>query len=232
MRCARWKVIVAAFGLAVCAGGCTYFAEQPEVYPDKFAPQESDRAWIPKSNQYAIPMQARPPSTLPEPRVAIRQPVRPAGVDRHRAQQQSRHSADVGSGSRRRGCLRSLARTVLSSRELAGSGRHTSAQIFELPGQNAVLKQWQITPMLAVHLHPAGLRPPRRRRSRRARATRGRELLVQSQTAGCGVRHAARVLFDRRGEGGGAGRGTKRRAREDRRRRRQPPRRSRTRHSA
>src|ERR1700675_2813624 len=69
-RCARWKVVVAAFGLAVCAGGCTYFAEQPEVYPDKFAPQESDRAWIPKSNGYVIPMQDRPPSTLPEPRVA------------------------------------------------------------------------------------------------------------------------------------------------------------------
>ena len=41
--------------------------EQPEVYPDKFAPQDSDRAWIPKSNQYVIPAQARPPSTLPEP---------------------------------------------------------------------------------------------------------------------------------------------------------------------
>src|SRR5271166_612394 len=67
-----WKLVIAALGLAVCAGGCTYFAEQPEVYPDKFAPPESDRAWTPRygaSNEYAIPMQARPPSTLPEPRV-------------------------------------------------------------------------------------------------------------------------------------------------------------------
>ena len=63
------KIIVTALGLALCANGCTYFAEQPEVYPDKFSPAESDRAWIPKSNEYVIPMQARPPSTIPEPRV-------------------------------------------------------------------------------------------------------------------------------------------------------------------
>ena len=67
-RRAGWKLVVAALGLAVCASGCTYFADQPEVYPDKFSPQDSDRAWIPKSNQYAIPTQARPASTLPEPR--------------------------------------------------------------------------------------------------------------------------------------------------------------------
>ncbi len=69
----RRKLIVAALGLALCANGCTYFAEQPEVYPDKFAPAESDRAWTPRSgatSEYAIPMQARPPSTLPEPRAA------------------------------------------------------------------------------------------------------------------------------------------------------------------
>src|SRR5260370_25586622 len=66
---ASLRLMVAAIGLAVCASGCSYFAEQPEVYPDKFSPHESDRAWIPKSNEYAIPTQARPPSTLPEPRV-------------------------------------------------------------------------------------------------------------------------------------------------------------------
>ena len=49
MRRASRKLIVAALGLALCANGCTYFAEQPEVYPDKFAPAESDRAWIPRS---------------------------------------------------------------------------------------------------------------------------------------------------------------------------------------
>ncbi|MGH7924303.1 MAG: hypothetical protein ACREQH_06905 [Candidatus Binatus sp.] len=68
LRRASRKLLVAVVGLAMCASGCTYFAEQPEVYPDKFAPQESDRAWIPKSAAYAIPMQARPAATLPEPR--------------------------------------------------------------------------------------------------------------------------------------------------------------------
>ncbi|HZC46443.1 MAG TPA: hypothetical protein VE243_08195, partial [Candidatus Acidoferrum sp.] len=39
------------------------------MYPQKFSPQESDRAWISRSNEYVIPPQSRPASTLPEPRV-------------------------------------------------------------------------------------------------------------------------------------------------------------------
>src|SRR5260370_19070665 len=47
-RRAGRKTILVALGLAVCANGCAYFAEQPEVYPDKFAPAISDRAWTPR----------------------------------------------------------------------------------------------------------------------------------------------------------------------------------------
>lgn len=147
-RCARWKVIVAAFGLAVGAGGCTYFAQQPEVYPDKFAPQESDRAWIPKSNQYAIPMQDRPRSTLPEPRVASvsNQYDLPALIDialrnnpdTRLTWEQARAAADAY------GVSRAPYYPVVSSQVSGGYER----EIFELPGQNAVLRQWQITPML------------------------------------------------------------------------------------
>ena len=38
MRRAGRKIVLAALGLAVWANGCTYFAEQPEMYPEKFAP--------------------------------------------------------------------------------------------------------------------------------------------------------------------------------------------------
>ena len=72
MRRAGRKLIFAVLGLAVCANGCTYFAEQPEVYPEKFAPAAVDRAWTPRpaaAKEYVIPMQARPANTLPEPRV-------------------------------------------------------------------------------------------------------------------------------------------------------------------
>src|SRR5260370_35670379 len=72
LRRTGWKLIAGALGLALCASGCTYFAEQPEVYPDKFAPPPADRAWIPKStasHEYVIPMQSRPPSSLPAPPV-------------------------------------------------------------------------------------------------------------------------------------------------------------------
>ena len=123
MRRARRKLMVAAFGLALCASGCTYFAEQPEVYPEKFAPAESDRAWMPRSNEYAIPMQARPASTLPEPRAASagNKYDLPALIDIALSNNPDTRR-DVGSSSRRRGCLRSLARAVLSSRQHAGSG--------------------------------------------------------------------------------------------------------------
>ncbi|MDO8433230.1 MAG: hypothetical protein Q7S58_12555 [Candidatus Binatus sp.] len=33
----------AAIAFALCLGGCTYVAEQPEVNPAKFAPPSSDR---------------------------------------------------------------------------------------------------------------------------------------------------------------------------------------------
>jgi outer membrane protein len=148
IRRASLRVIVAAIGLAVCASGCTYFAEQPEVYPEKFSPQESDRAWIPKSNEYAIPMQARPPSTLPEPR------VNPAGnkydlpalidialsnnPDTRQTWYRARSASDAY------GVSRAPYYPVVSGEATAAYSR----RIFELPGQDGILKQWRMTPMV------------------------------------------------------------------------------------
>jgi len=149
--CARRKLVAAAIGLAVCANGCTYFAEQPEVYPDKFAAAESDRAWTPNhgaANEYVIPMQDRPPSTLPEPRVASvsHQYDLPALIDIALSNnpdtqvtwEQARAAADAY------GVSRAPYYPVVSSQVSGGYER----EIFQLPGQNAVLRQWQITPML------------------------------------------------------------------------------------
>jgi outer membrane protein len=147
-RCARWKAVVATLGLAVCAGGCTYFAEQPEVYPDKFAPAESDRAWIPKSSEYAIPMQARPASTLPEPRAAVagNQYDLPAFIDialsNNPATRQTWDQARAAAAAY--GASRAPFYPVVDAKVPGGYER----QLFELPGQNAVLKQWQITPVI------------------------------------------------------------------------------------
>jgi outer membrane protein len=149
-RCARRKLIVAALGLAVCASGCSYFAEQPEVYPDKFAPAESDRAWTPKSNQYAIPMQERPPSTLPEPRVASagNKYDLPALIDIALSNNpdtrvtwdQARAAADAY------GVSRAPYYPVVSSQVQSAYSR----RIFELPGQDGVLKQWRVTPLVEL----------------------------------------------------------------------------------
>ncbi len=151
MRRAGWKLVIAALGLALCAGGCTYFAEQPEVYPDKFSPQESDRAWTPRSgaaNEYAIPTQARPPSTLPEPRVssagnkydlpALIDIALSNNPDTRQTWYQARAAADAF------GVSRAPYYPLVGTQIPGGYER----EIFELPGQNAVLRQWQITPVL------------------------------------------------------------------------------------
>jgi outer membrane protein len=149
-RRAPRKLIVAALGLAVCASGCSYFAEQPEVYPDKFAPAESDRAWTPKSNQYVIPMQERPPSTLPEPRAtsAGHQYDLPALIDIALSNNpdtrvtwdQARAAADAY------GVSRAPYYPVVSSQVQSAYSR----RIFELPGQDGVLKQWRVTPLIEL----------------------------------------------------------------------------------
>jgi outer membrane protein len=152
MRHAGRKLIVAALGLALCANGCTYFAEQPEVYPDKFSPADSDRAWTPRpgaANEYVIPMQARPPSTIPEPHAtsSSNQYDLPALIDialtnnpdTRQTWEQARAAAAAY------GASRAPYYPVVSGQVPGGYER----EIFELPGQNAVLRQWQITPMLA-----------------------------------------------------------------------------------
>jgi outer membrane protein len=150
-HCARRKMVVAAIGLAVCASGCTYFAEQPEVYPDKFAAAESDRAWTPNHGaaiEYTIPMQDRPPSRLPEPRAtsvgnkydlaALIDIALSNNPDTRVTWDQARAAADAY------GVSRAPYYPIVSSQVSGGYER----EIFELPGQNAVLRQWQVTPML------------------------------------------------------------------------------------
>ena len=150
MRRTSRKLIVAALGLAVCANGCAYFAEQPEVYPAKFSPAESDRAWIPKSNQYAIAMQERPASTLPEPRTtsagnkydlpALIDIALSNNPDTRLTWYQARAAADAY------GASRAPYYPVVSTDVQAAYSR----RIFELPGQDGILKQWRVTPLIEL----------------------------------------------------------------------------------
>ena len=149
-RRANRKLLAAAFGITLCAGGCTYFAGQPEIYPDKFSPAESDRAWIPKSNEYVIPMQARPPGTIPEPRAtsAGNQYDLPALIDIALSNNPDTRQtwAQARAAAAAYGISRAPYYPVVSAQVPGGYER----EIFELPGQNAVLRQWQITPTLAL----------------------------------------------------------------------------------
>lgn len=152
-RRTRLKLIAGALGLALCANGCTYFAQQPEVYPDKFAPPSADRAWIPKStaaHEYVIPLQSRPPSTLPEPPVTRvgNQYDLPALIDialgnnpdTHRTWLQARAGAAIY------GASRAPYYPVLDVQNSSAYSR----RLFELPGQNGVLKQWRNTPLIEL----------------------------------------------------------------------------------
>jgi outer membrane protein len=152
-RRAGRKIIVAAIGLAVCANGCTYFAEQPEVYPDKFAPAISDRAWAPRpsaAKEYVIPMQARPASTLPEPHItstgnkydlpALIDVALSNNPDTRRTWLQARAAAASY------GASRAPYYPVVSAETQSAYSR----RIFELPGQDGVLKQWRVTPAIEL----------------------------------------------------------------------------------
>src|SRR4029077_2119834 len=146
-------IILAALGLAVCANGCTYFAERPEVYPEKFAPAISDRAWSPKpsaAGEYVIPMQARPASTLPEPRItstgnkydlpALIDVALTNNPDTRRTWLQARAAAASY------GASRAPYYPVVSAETQSAYSR----RIFELPGQDGVLKQWRVTPAIEL----------------------------------------------------------------------------------
>jgi outer membrane protein len=151
MRRSGFKLALAALSFAVCANGCTYFAEQPEVYPEKFSPQESDRAWVPKpvaANEYVIPTQARPPSAMPQPSVAgaTSEYDLPALIDvalsnnpdTRRTWLQARAAAATY------GASRAPYYPVVSTETTSAYSR----RIFELPGQDGILKQWRVTPVI------------------------------------------------------------------------------------
>jgi len=117
----------------------------------KFAPPEVDRAWTPRSgaaNEFAIPMQARPPTTLPEPHAtgsgnkcdlpSLIDIALSNNPDTRQTWDQARAAAAAY------GVSRAPFYPVVSAQVPGGYER----QIFQLPGQNAVLKQWQITPMI------------------------------------------------------------------------------------
>ena len=61
MACGRPRMIVrsaVAATIAILAAGCSYFEQQPEIQPDRYAPAASDRAWIAPAkmyNEYAVP---------------------------------------------------------------------------------------------------------------------------------------------------------------------------------
>ena len=95
-------------------------------------------------------MQARPPSTIPEPRAtsAGNQYDLPALIDIALSNNPDTRQtwAQARAAAAAYGISRAPYYPVVSAQVPGGYER----EIFELPGQNAVLRQWQITPTLAL----------------------------------------------------------------------------------
>lgn len=149
----RIAAALALSAIAGCAAGCSYFAEQPEVSPQKFAPPGYDREWslAPAAAQaYAIPASTRPAGTLAELSandgaaahdlpalidIALQNNPETRGAwDRARAAAASY------------GASRAPFYPVVSTQTSAGYER----ELIEIPGQTAAVKQWQVTPMIEL----------------------------------------------------------------------------------
>ena len=102
----------------------------------------------PRSNEYVIPTQARPASTLPEPHAtaAGNKYDLPALIDialsNNPDTQQTWERARAAAAAY--GASRAPYYPVVSAQVPGGYER----ELFQLPGQNGVLKQWQVTPAL------------------------------------------------------------------------------------
>ena len=177
-------------------------------------------------------MQARPPSTIPEPHAtsAGNQYDLPALIDialsNNPDTQQTWEQARAAAAAY--GASRAPYYPVVSAQVPGGYER----EIFELPGQNAVLKQWQITPMIefTYTLLDFGRRDAGAAAARAQLAAANfsfnrklQDVVFATQRAfySIGAAKAAVQAAE-----------AKRRAGEDRRRGRQPPRRSRAGHRA
>lgn len=133
-------------GLAVWLAGCDYLERQPEVNPDRFAPQTVDRPWVPSADQrqeYMVPADAaaQPPAEnkiyeLPELiDLALRQ--NPST----RQQWASARAAAAAFGAAKA--------PYYPMASFEGDGGYTKFQ-FQDQGTEIVIKQWQYTPMLAL----------------------------------------------------------------------------------
>jgi outer membrane protein len=141
--------------LALAAGiaGCSYFADAPEIAPNRYAPPAPSQTWSPpKSSEsdYAVPAADRAPDQVPLPSPPGAGPIYDLArlidvsltnnPDTRVVWERARAAADAY------GASRAAYYPMLSTQTRAGYTR----QLVELPGQVAAFKQWESEPVLRL----------------------------------------------------------------------------------
>ena len=140
-----------ALGLAGWLIGCTYFEQQPEVNPDRWAPRSVEHSWTPPADsrrEYAVPS-ASGAAEIPPRMVAAGQSYElPELVDlalrRNPATRQAWASARAAAAAF--GSARAPYYPQASVQSEAGYQRFQ----FQNDFREAVIKQWEFTPLLQL----------------------------------------------------------------------------------
>ena len=148
-RCKR----ISAAAMALMFGGCTYFAEAPEIAPNRYAPPAPNEPWAPpriSQSEFVAPAGTRAPEHVPisPTETSVHTYDLPRLIDvsltnnpgTRQAWERARGAAAAY------GASRSAYYPKLSTQTRAGYTR----QLVELPGQVAVFKQWESEPVLRL----------------------------------------------------------------------------------
>ena len=148
-RCAR----VSAVAMAGMFAGCSYFAQAPEVAPDRYAPPAPSETWSPprkSATEFVAPASDLAPQQVPMPpaEASMRTYDLPQLIDvsltnnpgTRQAWERARAAAAAY------GASRAAYYPKLGTQTRAGYTR----QIVELPGAVAAFKQWESEPVLRL----------------------------------------------------------------------------------
>ena len=149
----RWSKVMSAaaltLGLTAALAGCSYFEQQPEVNPNRFAPGAVDRPWVPLADQrqeYMVPADGTSQPWAPPAENRIYE--LPELIDL--ALRQNPSTRQQWASARAAAAAFGAAKAPyypLATYE--GDGGYTKFQ-FQDQEAEIVINQWQFTPMLAL----------------------------------------------------------------------------------
>jgi outer membrane protein len=150
------KILSLPLAVAMGLTGCAYFAAQPEIAPDRYAPPASSEPWAPAAHsdeEYAIPSAERVQDHVPEPHSS----TAPPGVPTYDLPQLIEIALANNPGTRvaweraraaaaSYGASRAAYYPTVTATTPAGYTR----ELVELPGSSGIFKNWYAEPTLQL----------------------------------------------------------------------------------